>query len=178
MKKGKFMITILFVAMMCVVLIPNKVKGVTLQANGGTPATYTVNNWLLYVREMQKTGGALGLGDTINENLTSTNINLDIHMEKNTEYGAMAILSASSYGMGSTPIADGGWTTGNPTGIKININKEWVAAGCVELGNSNVPRFGSALGRYKNIYTLTEKGGKVGDTIDLRNWHGNSRYRL
>lgn len=171
MKRKKLMITMLFIVVLGIVLMPNKVKAVTLQANGGTPATYAINDWLLYIREMQKTGGALGLSDAINENLTSANTNLDIHMEKNTEYGAMAILSASSYGMGSTPIASGGTTTGNATGIKMNINGERVSAALTDLDESAVPRFTSALGRYKNIYTYETIGGKIGDSIDIGAWH-------
>ena len=51
-------------------------------------------------------------------------------MEKNTEYGAMAILSASSYG-NQSKIESGGTTTGNKSGVYINLNKEWVSAGSI-----------------------------------------------
>ena len=56
--------------------------------------------------------------------LTSNNPNLDIHMEKNTEYGAMAILSASAYG-NQNVIGDGETTTGNKSGVYMKLNKEW-----------------------------------------------------
>ena len=155
-----------------IILLPTKVNAV-LQANGGAPVAYPFLNWLVYIRQMQQTGGALGLTDTINANLTSENTNLDIHMQKNTEYGAMAILSASSYGMGSTPIKSGETTTGNETGIRIMINSEWVSAALSEV-ESPSSNYGKALGRYKNIYTATYSE-KVGDGIaTVGAWHGSS----
>lgn len=175
---ARIILAILIIVATSIILLPTKVNAV-LQANGGAPASYIINTWLLAIRQMQTTGGALGLTDTINGNLTSGNTNLDIHMEKNTEYGAMAILSASSYGMGSTPIKSGETTTGNATGIKIMINSERVSAGDKSLGtystgNVEVPNFKNALGRYKDIYTISYKE-KVGDGIaTLGAWHGAS----
>ena len=58
-----------------------------LQSNGGASATKDVNGWITGIRQMQASGGTLGLTDTINgTNLTSGNKNLDIHMQKNTEF--------------------------------------------------------------------------------------------
>ena len=90
-------------------------------------------------------------------------------MEKNTEYGAMAILSASSYG-NPGKIENGQTTTGNETGVVINLNKEWVAAG--QLLDLSV--FTNANGRYKNSYTPTYSA-KVGDAItETKGWHGST----
>ena len=110
------------------------------------------------------------MSDTINgTNLTSENKNLDIHMEKNTEYGALALLSASSYGMGSTPIANGGTTTGNKTGVVMKINQEVVAAGTSETPNE----FNKANKRYRDMYTKTY-AEKSGDAIAVvGGWHGS-----
>lgn len=166
--KKRYLIIIMLLTMLLLMIKPNSAHAV-LQANGGTVKTDTIDNWMMNIRNMQAAGGTLGLTDTINTDLTSTNKNLDIHMEKNTEYGAMAILSASSYG-NPDPIADGQTTTGNKTGIKINLNKEWVVAGNANL---NVPNFKNALGRYKNIYTITYSA-KVGDVIDeTKGWHNS-----
>lgn len=176
---AKIVLVAFIIVATSIILLPTKVNA-ALQANGGTPASYIINSWLLAIRQMQTTGGALGLTDTINGNLTSGNTNLDIHMEKNTEYGAMAILSASSYGMGSTPIKSGETTTGNATGIKIMINSERVSAGDNSLGAFStgsvyVPNFRNALGRYKNIYTENKYVEKVGDGIaTVGAWHGAS----
>ena len=170
MKSKKLIMIIIYIVIGVFIVLPSTSKAV-VQANGGTPATKKINDWLLQIRQMQATGGALGLTDTINEDLTSSNKNLDIHMEKNTEYGAMAILSASAYGK-QEKINDGETTTGNATGVKIRIQREWVSAGYKELGDTSVPRFGKASGRYKNIYTTV--GGKKGDAIDIGTWHGGS----
>ena len=89
-------------------------------------------------------------------------------MEKNTEYGAMAILSASSYG-NQSKIENGGTTTGNKSGVYINLNKEWVSAGNItELG-----AYRNANGKYKNVYT-TSYIAKNGDAIsETAGWHGS-----
>lgn len=139
-------------------IMPNK-SNAALQSNGGTPATKDLGTWMLQIRQMQEMGGTLGRTDTIDtKNLTSGATDLDIHMEKNTEYGAMAILSASAYG-NPNKINNGETTTGNSTGIVININKEWVAAGAL-----GIERFVNANERYKNKYS-TNYNVKIGDAI-------------
>ena len=160
--KTKTFLTIFLIILAAMIIMPNTSRA-ALQSNGGTPATKTRDQWMLQIRQMQSAGGTLGLTDTINETgLTSTNTNLDIHMEKNTEYGAMAILSASSYGK-PDKVNTGETTTGNKTGVVINLNKEKVAAG----GDF------SSASRYYNYYTTTYTA-KVGDAIsETKGWHGS-----
>ena len=89
-------------------------------------------------------------------------------MEKNTEYGAMAILSASSYG-NQSKIENGGTTTGNKSGVYINLNKEIVSAGTIK--NSSL--YTNANGKYKNAYTASYVA-KSGDAIsETAGWHGS-----
>ena len=141
-----------------------------LQANGNDGATYNLSDWMMNVRKMEELGGAMGLGETINDNLTSSGAsnNIDVHMQKNTEYGALAILSASSYG-NPGKVNDGETTTGNATGVVMKFNKEWVAAAAGGLSATN---FKKSVARYKNIYTINDVGGKFGDAIDIGSWHG------
>ena len=117
MKKKLAMCIVGLFAVTCII---NPIKSnAALQANKNPGVGDTIDNWLVKVRKMESTGGTLGLtDDTINEsNLTSTTKNnLDIHVQKNTEYGAMAILSASAYG-NQNKINDGDTTTGNKTGF-------------------------------------------------------------
>ncbi len=171
--KTKTFLTIFLIILATMIIMPN-VSNAALQANGGTPATKTIDQWMLQIRQMQSAGGTLGLTDTINETgLKSENTNLDIHMEKNTEFGAMAILSASSYGK-PDKVNTGETTTGNKTGVVINLNKEWVAAGTI----SSTTTYRQAVGRYKNAYTTTYTA-KVGDAINETNgWHGSSAFWL
>ena len=133
---------------------------------------------------MQATGQALGLTDEIDATkLTSTNTNLDIHMQKNTEYGAMVLLSASAYGK-PDKVNSGETTTGNKTGVVMNINKEWVAAA---PNNTSATSVKNAVGRYKDVYPSSVMGAegnrvyiatykeKTGDAIaTVGGWYGAS----
>lgn len=153
-------------------IMPNK-SNAALQSNGGTPAVKLQGDWVLQIRQMQEMGGTLGRTDSINTtNLTSNATDLDIHMEKNTEYGAMAILSASAYG-NPNKINDGETTTGNSTGIVINFNNERVSAASSE--QKYVGEFISANNRYKNVYSGKDYVAKMGDAIlETYNWHGST----
>lgn len=149
----------------------NKVEA-ALQSNGGTPLKANLNDWVYYTRQMQEAGGTLGLTDTINEDLTSSNKNLDIHMQKNTEYGAMTILSASAYG-NPDKIENGGTTTGNASGVVVNLNGEWVAAG---RSDTSINSMKTAKARYWNNYgDGNGSNGKSGDALGETNgWHGST----
>lgn len=169
------MLTLVFATTL--VLTNTVTSKAALQANGNTSKPDTIENWLLNIRKMEETGGTLGLTDTINTtDLTSsasTSNNLDIHMEKNTEYGAMAILSASAYG-NQNKINSGETTTGNKSGVYINLNKEWVSAGSL----TGYAQFENANVKYKNAYT-TKYVAKVGDAIsETAGWHESRRFYL
>lgn len=141
-----------------------------LQSNGQAGTTKNLDQWMLQTRQMESLGGGLGLSETVNATglkATSPSNNVDVHMEKNTEYGALIILSASNYGK-STKINNGETTTGNSTGVKMNINREWVSAGA---GITYSTTWKNAVGRYKNTYT-TSYVAKRGDAI--LNWHGST----
>lgn len=135
MKKQKIIITLLMIATALLILMPS--SNAALQSNGSTGTTQSLDNWLVNIRKMEALNGGMGLTETIKSDLTPSTAsnNLDVHMEKNTEYGAMAILSASSYG-NPNKIASGETTTGNKTGIVINLNSELVAAGDNGVRNS------------------------------------------
>ena len=169
--RRKMLLAILIISIVSIMLKVNYSKA-ALQSNGGSPATKSINDWLWQIRTMQSTGGTLGLSDTIAGNLTSGNKNLDIHMQKNTEYGALVILGTSAYG-NLNKIGNGETTTGNQTGVVMRINKEWVVGA---VSNVNVTNFKNAVGRYKNIYTK-DLVSKVGDALDIGTWHGNAANR-
>lgn len=175
--KIKNKIITLLALIAAVLMYSSTTSNAALQANGKSVKTDTINNWLINIRRMEATGGTLGLTDTIGSDLASsasTSNNLDIHMELNTEYGAMAILSASSYG-NQNKIGNGETTTGNKSGVYITIgnNGERVSAGVDALGNT-VSYFKNAVSKYKNIYT-DPYSAKIGDAIgDTNGWHGGS----
>ena len=169
--KNKILTLIIMVFAICMMLVPNNVNA-ALQANGNTSTTATIGSWLLNIRKMEETGGTLGLTDTIDTtslvSSATTSNNLDIHMEKNTEYGAMAILSASAYG-NQNVIANGETTTGNKTGVYINLNREWVSAGKMEYDSVYI----NVNKKYKNLYESTYVS-RVGDAIgETSGWHSS-----
>lgn len=159
------LITIIFI----IILIINSTKvQAALQSNGSAPKTNSLSGWLSSIRYMQSLGGTLGRADTINTNdLSSNATDLDIHMQKNTEYGAMAILSASSYG-NPNKIENGQTTTGNETGVVIKYNAEWVSAGIA----GGFYDYGKP--RYKNVYTSTYVAKNGDAVIETKGWHGSS----
>lgn len=146
-----------------------------LQSNGNTIAKYNLSDWIMNARNMETLGGGMGLSEKINNDLTfrGNSNNIDVHMQKNTEYGALVILSASSYG-NPNKVKNGDTTTGNITGAVMNINSEWVVAG-TELNPAT--NFANATQRYKNIYGPfpTNYVAKNGDaTIQTNSWHGSN----
>ena len=167
--KNKILTAMVFGTILSGLIIPNKANA-ALQSNGGTPAKKDLSTWMLQIRQMQELGGTLGRIDSVDTtNLTSGATDLDIHMEKNTEYGAMAILSASAYG-NPNKINDGETTTGNSTGIVMNLNNERVSAGSE---STSVTMFASASKKYKNVYNTKNDLpiSKLGDATDLGKWH-------
>ena len=171
----KLSISILLILFLCIFFSPNTSNAV-FQIKPMTSSegkVDTIGNWILNLRKMEETGGGLGLNDSINtSDLTSnldTSNNLDIHMQKNTEYGATAILSASAYGNPS-PIENGETTTGNKSGVYIFLNNELVSAGTL----SYVSRYVNAHQKYKNIYNSNiNTYSYAGDAIiDTNGWHG------
>lgn len=125
MKRLKNFLVVVAILLFGILCMPNSAYA-TLQAN---PATQYVTKksgttWISEFRKMETTGGAMGLTEQLNSDLTpkTDSNNIDVHMMKNTEYGAIAILSASSYG-NPTTIARSTvkTTTGNKTGVYYNV---------------------------------------------------------
>ena len=152
-----------------------------LQANSATHATgktATGASWIQSIREMEKSGQTMGLNETIGDNLvaTSSSNNIDVHMMRTTEYGAMAILSASGFGwsgkLADAPVKS---TTGNVTGVYVPGNRyEWTAGVCSAaiVGKD---------ARYYDLYTTNQTSAKVGDALGrdtyttnpgCSGWHG------
>ena len=104
----------------------------------------TTNSFFENIRKMESADGPMGLNaefkvtDTVVTETSSSN-NIDVHMIKNSEWGAAVLLAASGYGAGRDDDA-GTWTTGpnNYTGIygMGNSNWEYTASYC-QKGGSN-----------------------------------------
>jgi len=152
-----------------------------LQANMTThnaKGTKTGAQWIEQIRQMETAGQTMGLNETLNTDLSpKTSNNIDVHMMRTTEYGAVAILSASGFGnpkkLSEVSIKS---STGNVTGVYMGADRwEWTAGVCTA----------STVGknaRYYDLYSMSNTSGKVGDalgTSDIQNkgcagWHESS----
>jgi len=164
-KLSKFFIIMVAIGLALILLSTTQVQA-AIQSNPNThyKKIDTPTNWMTNFRNMEITGGALGLTETINGTTklaTSDSNNLDSHMMKSTEYGAIAILSASGYGNSKTLQASTiKSTTGNETGVYINgSSEEWVAGGMSGY------IFSGVNGRYYDAYTTSNSSAKVGDAL-------------
>lgn len=168
MKKQRLIKHILLMLTITVILIITNVKEVkgSLQANRKTHYTKTdtsTMNWMTNFRKMEEHGKAMGLNEELNIDLTALkeSNNIDVHMIRATEYGAMAILSTSEYGksINEQVITS---TTGNNTGVIINTDLyhwEWVAGG---LDGYIFPEVNN---RYYDTYTDLQDSARIGDAL-------------
>ena len=169
MKKvlSKIFIIICVMGLIAVTLSSSQVQAI-LQSNPNTHYTRQMSgtNWMIYFRNMEKVGEALGLSETIDgitKLATSESNNIDSHMIKSTEFGAIAILSASGYGNPKT-LKDSTLktTTGNETGIYFdpgNYSKY------TEVTAGGYSVFAGIDGRYYDAYTSDNSSAKVGDAL-------------
>ena len=180
MKKTKLILatlTIMFVALLCSTVEAQA----ALQANSDTH--YNSNNkktpldWMSGFRQMEEKGGGMGLSETLSGDLTSTSgsNSIDVHMMRATEYGAIAILSASGYGNPSNNKTLT-TTTGNKTGIYFSgSNWEFVAGGL----ENNI--FSGKNKKYYDTYKNGDRSSaRVGDALGettnngCQGWHSAS----
>lgn len=173
----------------------------------GAPLENRVSNsssetgWATGIRQMEASGAGMGLNETTLNTTTlvsGASNNIDVHLQKSTEHGAMLILGASNYGKQGDLTTSSTTTrfmhkgartltgtdkkassTGNVYGVYElgyeSVNKtatgraqEWVAGGREDF-------LYEVNSRYKNIYE--GKNGITGDAtiegdIDFATWHG------
>ena len=136
----------------------------------------TANDFFVKIRQMEVEGGTLGKKAQLDSTtyLDSSNNGIDVHMAKNTEWGAAAMLAASPYGSAPSGRSDAS-TTGNATGIfqMADGTYEYVA-GIYNTSNDYMSKLKNADSRYVNIYT--GEVAKRGDaTLETKNWKSSSR---
>jgi hypothetical protein len=156
----------------------------------------TANDMFIRGRSVEQEGEALGLTAIVDQygNEPVSN-NIDAHMMKNTEWGAVAYLAQSIYGKGTANnIASTGSRTGgssSPTGYLSSTTMSttqnaygvygmyntsyytYVAAHHVTYNTTNMLSIFNARVRYKDIYTTTNQtdipGGATSETFG---WYG------
>ena len=154
----------------------------------------TASEFFRLCREMETSSGPMGLNAIITTDETtgkveetSTSNGIDVHMIKNTEYGAAALLSASAYGncpSGSSSSS----TTQNKSGIMQMAGGQWeYVAGILKTElitstnakNNYLKSIIASDDKYKDVYdstTMSETSYKSGDaTYETQKWRGASR---
>lgn len=178
MKRLRSFLIVVAILLFGILCMPNSAYA-TLQSN---PSTQYVTKksgttWISEFRKMETTGGAMGLTEQLNSDLTpkTDSNNIDVHMMKNTEYGAIAILSASSYGNPTTlNVSSIKTTTGNKTGVYYSYGSKSRVAEVV--AGAFTGRYSPVNKRYWNEYNYISGTikvvPKIGDAINLEKWHG------
>ena len=179
MKKTKLILLTLIIMLATILLNTMEVQA-TLQANPNTHYKKfdEPTNWMTNFRKMEETGGAMGLSETLNADLTSSSgsNNIDVHMMRTTEYGAIAILSASGYGNSKTlQNSEIKTTTGNKTGVYFG-GESWEC----NAGGLEKYIFSGVNKKYYDTYTTERSSARVGDALGertnkgCRGWHSAS----
>lgn len=171
---------ILTIMLVALAVLPAGQAKAVLQSNPNThyKKTDTPTNWMKTIRQIETSGNAMGLSEELDTDLTpkdGKSNGVDVHMMKSTEYGAIAILSASGYGNSQTlQSSSEKTTTGNKTGIYFSgASYEWVAGG---LSGSI---FSGINARYYDTYTTDRNSARAGDALGLataanpgcKGWH-------
>ena len=178
-------LTALAVTLFAAAVLPTGQVKAALQSNPNTQykTQYYPTTWMTQIRQIETSGNAMGLSETLNSDLTSSSESngIDVHMMKSTEYGAIAILSASGYGNPQTLQSSSvKTTTGNKTGIYFSGNNwEWVAGG---LSGSI---FSGVNSRYFDTYSGSQASARIGDALGSASttnpgcagWHSASDSR-
>lgn len=202
MKTKKLIVAILLMLVLTLATNTNVFALQSTVTSGTSSEKRRATEWVISIRRIEGEGGGMGLKETVKSNALaeSESNNIDVHLQKNTEYGAMVLLGASNYGKRATNAsASNCWmnkgatstsrtetnlatSTGNISGVyeleyeNMNTSStdmwEWTAGG----GTTFLSNIDS---RYINIYE--SKIGKAGDAleegdINLSKWHTRSDY--
>ena len=183
----KLLITaIIMLILICVAA--GSVQATYQSSPNASAITATTATWLPNVRRMEASGRVMGLteslasADTLLPNGTN---DIDVHMQKNTEYGAMLILAVSDYGKQGDGTLDSdhinnavyglATSTGNVSGIyNVGNATEAVAAGQPSQTSYESPSLYNANVRYYDTYNRSSAVSKAGDAINIYTWQGGT----
>ncbi len=183
--KKKIITTLLLFAIIMLISTTGAYANYQITPNGSRVSA-RLNDLAADVRFMEAKGQVMGLNETRNYSTLaseSDSNNIDVHLLKNTEYGAIVILSASQqYGKQGTGVdsyihrqtSTGlATTTGNQYGIyDIGQSSEWVAGGGISVSGTT-----SYLNKYYDRYERAIS--KPGDaTTEASRWKASSYNRF
>lgn len=180
MKRAKLILITLLIMLATILLSTIEVQA-TLQANGKNSVRRSTDKWISEFRNMEKQGEGMGLSETIKTDLTSSSgsNNIDVHMAKSTEFGAMLILTASAYGNPSNA-SNISTSTGNNTGVKFNYYNENVAATTDSkfLSSFDSKYWNYYSGSFQNVRTGDALGTKTASNPGCFGWHKSTSDSL
>lgn len=179
--KSKKLLVVFAVVLITTVIAPIR-SNAGLQANkGGTSLTYTTaSQFFDGMRKMETKYGTLGKEAVLNDKyLDTTNNGIDVHMALNTEWGTVALLTDSAFGVGKGISGENNKTsTGNESGVYGLANgiSEYTATFVINAGgiNDDNRKIGNADNRYFNNYWGIDK--KTGDAFECVRWLGGTYY--
>lgn len=195
MKTKKKLLIAMAVLFLLMIMPTVKVQAGYQSIGTGTGIKRALAPWMTEIRQMESSGQGLGLSEDINTTTllsTTGSNNIDVHLQKNTEYGAVLLLGASDYGkQGATKEArymNTGATTGTAKQASTTGNRYGVyEMGYYDMNTSNTNLFewtaggiktsfwGSRASRYWDEYTASEASALAGDaTTETKYWHGSS----
>lgn len=138
----------------------------------------TASEFFSVIRKMESSGGPMGLNATISDAGVETGTNnIDTHMIKNTEWGAMVMLMDSEYGSRQSGAGDTttSSSTGNVTGVyEIFSGYEYIA-GMLDNNSSYNTNLHNTIqdgrSKYVNVYSSSSVEYKIGDaTEETKKW--------
>ena len=159
-------LTALAVTLFAAAVLPTGQVKAALQSNPNTQykTQHEPTTWMTQIRQIETSGNAMGLSETLDTTsliATSESNGIDVHMMKSTEYGAIAILSASGYGNPQTLQSSSvKTTTGNKTGIYFSGNNWEVVAGGLKESI-----FSGVNSRYFDTYSESQDSARIGDAL-------------
>lgn len=174
MKNKKMMLVSMLIVMVAILIIPGKVHAAYQSKPGNVLTSRNVDQYFEGCRNMEISGGVLGLSETIEATTYkgTSNNGLDVHMALNTEWGTVALLTDSAYGIGKDISGTNNTktSTGNATGVcnLANGTYEYVASTYNGTTSSYNTKLRSADARYFNSYSSSTS--KAGDALNCANW--------
>lgn len=181
MKNKKIMFISMFIVMTAIMLIPGKVHAAYQSKPGATAlVNTTADQFFEGCRNMETRGGVLGLSETLETTYKGTSNNgIDVHMALNTEWGTVALLTDSAYGIGKdiSGTNNAKTSTGNATGVcnLANGTYEYVASTYNGTSSQYNTKLRSADARYFNSYSSSTS--KAGDALNCAYWLSASSAR-
>lgn len=171
--KSKKLLVVFAVALITTVIAPIR-SNAGLQANkGGTSlVSTTASQFFDGMRKMETKYGTLGKEAVLDDKyLDTTNNGIDVHMALNTEWGTVALLTDSAFGVGKgiAGTSNNSTSTGNESGVYdlANEKKEYVSTIYGSGLYYNVNKIILSAARYSNNY---QDGLLLGDALNCSKW--------